>query len=106
VFRELEDPHKSDDSEEGEGGTGLGWRAAHRGQDLAESDVEGDDSEDVDEVLEVLPEVNLRGTGYESNYDLYSEPWGARRLHDEEWIGKVWRGTRNTVTSEHTEDAC
>ena len=62
----------------------LGASAAHRPEDVEQSHVVGHDGDDVDDVLEVAPEAELRRTRDEPHDHFDREPGRAQRLSEEE----------------------
>ena len=89
MFGELEDADEPDDAKESERSARLGASAAHRRQHVEERDVVWYDGHDVDDVLEVAPELELRRTGDEAQDRLDGEPGRAGGLAEEEGVEKV-----------------
>ena len=91
MLGELEDADESDDAQERQRRARLGAGTAHGRQNVEQRHVVGHDGRHVDDVLEVLPEVDLRRTGDEADDRLEGEPGGARGLDDEEGVEEVGR---------------
>ena len=91
MFGELEDADESNDAEERQRRARLGAFAAHRRQNVVQRHVVRKNGRDVDDVLEVFPEVDLGRAGDEADDRLEREPGGARGLDDEERVEEVGR---------------
>jgi len=89
VLGQFEDADQPDDAEEGERRARLGSLAAHRRQNVEQRHVVGQDGGDVDDVLEVAPERQLRRTRDEPDDRLDGEPRRARRLDEEENVARM-----------------
>jgi len=91
VFGEFEDANESNDAEKGERRARLGAGAAHRRQNVEQRHVVRHDRRQVDDVLEVAPEQQLRRARDEPDDHLEREPGRADGLDDEERVEEVGR---------------
>ena len=90
MFGELENPDQSNDPQKGEGGATILTAGALLGHEhCKQRDVVRHDGDDVDDVLEVLPEGNLVGADDEPDDQLEGEPRVADGLDDEERVRPV-----------------
>ena len=102
MFRQLEDADQPDDAQEGQRRARFGAFATHRGQNVEQRHVVRQDGHDVDDVLEIAPERQLRRTRDEPNDRLDGKPSRTRCLDQEERIEEV--GQLSGYTVRHGED--
>lgn len=96
MTRQLEDPensHKPNDTDEGK----RHWRlcAFVFGQLCSESDEEGNDGEEVDDVHDIFAEDHFAGSAEEADNELKGEPANTDGLDDKERVLKRAEGRRD-----------
>jgi len=99
MFRQLKDPDQPNDAQEGQRRARLGAFATHRGQNVEQRHVVRQHGDNVDDVLEVSPESQLRRARDEANDSLDGEPGRAGCLDEEENIEEQSKLIRNVRTA-------